>query len=213
MLPIFVGVDPRQAVAYTVLQMSIIARASKPVAITPLLLDTLPITRRGLTDFTFSRYLVPYLMGYQGVGLFMDADMLVSDDIAELFALADPQYAVQVVKGQQRFEWPSLMLFNCEKCQQLTPDFIENARPQDLAWGEVGELPSEWNHAVGYDQPREGVKLYHYTMGIPAFPETQMLGAVDIWKRELQCACSTVTWKELMGGSVHEKRLEVLAKG
>ncbi len=210
MLNIFIGVDPRQPVAFTVLQMSIISRASQPVAITPLLLDSLPITRRGLTDFTYTRYLVPRLMDYQGIGLFLDADMLVSDDIAELFSLADPQYAVQVVKGKHRFEWSSLMLFNCCKCQQLTPEYIESARPQDLEWGAVGELPAEWNHCVGYDEEREDVKLYHYTMGVPAFPETQILGAVDIWKQDLRAACSTVAWKELMGGSVHEQRLEAI---
>lgn len=208
MLPIFIGVDKRQPVSYTVLRMSIEARASVPVSITPLLIDTLPIERRGLTDFTFARYLVPHLMGYKGVGLFLDADMLVDADIKELFDLHDPKYAVQVVKGPMRFEWPSLMLFNSAKCKKLTPQFIEYGRPQDMEWGTVGELPAEWNHCIGYDEPRPDAKLYHYTMGIPAFPETQILGAVDIWRDELKAACSTVPWADLMSGSVHAKRLQ-----
>lgn len=182
--------------------MSIEGRSSQPVAITPLLLDQLPIKRRGLTDFTYSRYLVPHLMGYQGTALFMDADMLVDADIAELFALADPRCAVQIVMGKQRFEYTSLMLFNCAECKVLTPEFIESGRPQDLDWGQVGELPSEWNHCVGYDEPKDA-KIYHYTAGVPAFPETQVLGAVDIWRDELRAACSTVSWNDLMGCSVH----------
>lgn len=207
MLNIFVGVDTRQPVAYTVLRMSIEARVSKPVAITPLLLQGLPITRRGLTDFTYSRYLPPYLMGYKGTALFLDADMLVDADIAELFDLADPQYAVQVVKSKLRFEWPSLMLFNCEKCTALTPEFIENGRPHDLEWGPVGDLPAEWNVPIGYEDATNA-KILHYTAGIPAFPETQALGSVDIWRDELRAACSTVPWKDLMGGSVHVKMVE-----
>lgn len=211
MLNIFIGVDRRQPVAYTVLRSSIEARCSKPVAITPLLLDTLPITRRGLTDFTFARYLPPYLMGYKGVSLFLDGDMLADADIADLFDLHDPRYSVQVVKNKMKFEWPSLMLFNNEKCRRLTPEFIDNGRPQDLeSWGTVGDLPSEWNHCIGYDAQVEQPKIYHYTMGIPAFPETQFLGGTEIWRDELRTAVSTVPWSALMGGSVHAKRLQEL---
>lgn len=207
LLNIFIGVDVRQPIAYTALQSSIIARASKPVSITPLLIDSLPIERRGLTDFTFTRYLPPYLMNYQGTALFLDADMIVLDDICKLFKLADDNYAVQVVKAKNRFEWPSLMLFNCAKCTQLTPEFIEKDQPQALRWGKVGELPKEWNHCVGYDEPNPNAKLIHYTMGIPAFKEVQHLERVEEWMQELQAANSTVSYTSLMGNSVHHERL------
>lgn len=208
MLPIFIGVDTRHPVAYTALRQSIEARSSVPVAITPLLLDQLPITRRGLTDFSFSRYLPPWMMGYKGVCAFFDADMIMLGDVKDLFDLHDPQYAVQVVKNKLRFEWPSMMLFNCEKCTALTPGFIENGRPHDLDWGPVGDLPEEWNHCIGYDEPNPDAKLLHYTMGVPAFPETHILGYVDEWADELKMACATVPWAALMGGSVHAKRLQ-----
>jgi hypothetical protein len=207
MLNIFIGVDYRQPIAYTALQSSIIARASVPVSITPLMIDSLPITRRGLTDFTYTRYLPPYLMGYKGTALFLDADMIVLEDIKELFDLADDRYAVQVVKAKQRFEWPSMMLFNCEKCTALTPKFIETLSPQNLSWGEVGELPKEWNHCVGYDEPNPDAKLIHYTMGIPAFKEVQHLERTDDWFQEMKAANSTVSYQELMGASVHAERL------
>lgn len=207
MLNIFIGVDVRQPIAYTVLQSSIIARASEPVAITPLLIDQLPITRRGLTDFTYTRYLPPWLCNYEGTALFLDADMSVQCDIAELFKLADPQYAVQVVKSSQRFEWPSLMLFNCEKCKELTPEYIETQSPQNLNWGKVGELPPEYNHLVGYDKPDKKAKIIHYTMGIPAFSEVSHLEHTNTWREELKAANSTVSWQELMGKSVHAEKL------
>ena len=95
MLHIFIGVDRRQWLAYTVLQHSLQSRSSKPLAITPLVLPQLPITRQGLTDFTFSRYLVPWLCDYKGVALFVDADFLCLTDINELFLEFDSRYAVQ----------------------------------------------------------------------------------------------------------------------
>ena len=49
-LRIFIGYDPRQNVAYNVLQHSIFTRCSEPLAITPLVIDTLPITRQGLSS-------------------------------------------------------------------------------------------------------------------------------------------------------------------
>lgn len=211
-LPIFIGVDRRQLLAATALQASLYRHASMPLAITWLLLDQLPITRRGLTEFTYTRYLVPWLMGYQGTALFLDADMLARADIAELFELADRRYAVQVVKCSRRFEWPSLMLFNCAKCIALTPEWIDNSAsvnsPQELAWGNVGELPLEWNHCIGYDQPRDDAKLLHYTAGIPVFDEVKQLGYVKEWQDELRAATHTVPWETLMGNSVHAERIK-----
>ncbi len=75
---IFIGLDSRQPLAHTVAYTSLIQNASRPVSVTPLILEQLPIKRRGLTEFTFSRYLVPWLMDYQGVGLFMDAQLVVT---------------------------------------------------------------------------------------------------------------------------------------
>lgn len=203
MLNVFIGLDTRQPVAFTALQQSIHARASRPVSVTPLLLHQLPVTRRGLTEFTFTRYLVPWLMRFEGVGLFLDADMIVRGDIAELFDLADAQYAVQVVKCRQRFEWPSLMLFNCARCLMLTPEYVEHGKPEALEFGPVGELPPEWNHCIGYEEPNPDAKLLHYTTGIPVFEEVQKLGFVNEWRAEIRAACSTVSWQDLMGKSVH----------
>ncbi len=83
-LCIFIGYDPRQAVAYNVLQYSLLSRSSRPLSITPLVLETLPIGRQGLTPFTYSRFLVPWLCNYEGWGLFLDLDMLALGDISEV---------------------------------------------------------------------------------------------------------------------------------
>src|SRR6185295_15933969 len=119
---VFIGADPRQPLAYSVLQHSIRVNSSQPVSITALQLDQLPIHRRGLTEFTFSRFLVPYLCGFRGKALFLDADMIVTGDIADLFEIADHASSVLVNKDQDRFEWASAMLFNCDHCKKLTPE-------------------------------------------------------------------------------------------
>lgn len=196
---VFVGFDPRQPISYQVLHYSITSRASKPVSITPLIIEQLPITRVGLTPFTFTRYLVPWLCDYQGEAVFMDSDMLCLTDIHKIPRNEDP---VSVVKNKLRFEWPSLMVFNCELCKVLTPDFIESAQPQNLDWSSVGTLPSEWNHLVGYDPPQKA-KVIHYTQGIPCFEEVHGCEYTDEWMKESRIVCSAVPWEILMGNSVH----------
>ena len=218
MLRIFIGWDHRQPISYNVLQHSIIRRSSEPVAITPLVLGSLPLKRVGLTPFTFSRYLVPWLCGFEGRALFMDSDVLVLGDVAELFKLADWSKAVQVVKQPRRFEWASVMLWHCDHPENaiLTPEYVgdEARNPFKFGWLEgglesplIGDLPREWNHLVGYDEPRTDAKLVHYTMGIPPYPETAMCEYAEAWVQEHQSMNSAVSWVQLMGQSVHAAHL------
>lgn len=199
MIRIFIGFDPRETVAWHVLVHSILARASAPVSITPLALKNLgPLMWRARnplqsTDFSFSRFLTPYLSGYEGWSIFMDCDMLVLDDIAKLWALRDERYAVLCVKHhhvpqeevkflgapQTRYEkknWSSVMLFNNARCRALTPEYVNTATGLELhqfKWLEsedlIGELPHAWNHLVGFDPPQPGRSLVHYTIGGPYF--------------------------------------------
>lgn len=201
MIRVFIGYDTREAAAFGVLSHSIHARSSQPVAIAPLMLSELESVfhreRNALqsTEFSFSRFLTPWLCGYQGWAVFMDCDMLVLDDIAKLWALRDERYAVQVVKHvhvpkeevkflgavQTKYEkknWSSVMLMNCARCTPLTPDYVNRASGLELhqfKWLEgdplIGELPRAWNHLVGYDAPRRDASLVHYTIGGPYFKE------------------------------------------
>jgi hypothetical protein len=189
MIRIFIGYDPREAVAFNVLAHSIQTRASEPVTIAPLMLSQLGKlmwrARHDLqsTDFSFSRFLVPHLCDYQGWALFMDCDMLVRDDIARLWALRDDSYAVMCVKhdhvpnestkflgqAQTRYEkknWSSVMLFNTAKCRALTADYVNTASGLDLHrfhWlgndDLIGEIPHRWNHLVDYDPPAPAAEI------------------------------------------------------
>lgn len=210
-LRVFIGYDPRQPIALNVLAQSIYRQSSKPVAIIPLVLEQLPIKRQGLTPFTYSRFLAPYLCNYEGWSLFLDADILLKDDIAKLFALKDEKFAIMVSKNRIKFEWASVMLFNNAKCKMLTPEFIEKEpKLHDISWAdpnEVGSLPSNWNHLVGYDNPRDDAKLIHYTQGIPAFQETRDCEYAQEWFAEHKHMNFVTNWLELMGNSVHAATL------
>jgi hypothetical protein len=212
-LRIFIGIDPRQPVAYQVAAASIAKNSSRPVAITPLILSQLPLKRRGLTEFTFSRFLVPYLCGYEGHALFVDADVLCLGDVAEL--PWDAAESVSVVphtsvhkQGKTvdvRFERPSVMLFNGAECKRLTPEYIEAGNPFSFDWANaIGELPKQWNYLVGYDSGG-GAKLAHFTMGIPIFEETCRDEYAAEWLETAKWCSESCSWAEIMGNSVHAK--------
>lgn len=210
-LRVFIGVDERQPIALSVAQSSVVMNCSKPVSVTPLVLRQLPLKRTGLTTFTYSRYLVPYLCNYEGHALFMDADTLCLGDIAELpWEASESVHVVPhtaVLKGGQQvsvqFERPSVMLFNCAECKRLTPEYIETGKPFSFDWADaIGHLPKEWNHLVGYDAPGPA-KLVHFTQGIPCFPETEKDEYAEQWGQAAQMLNSTVPWADIMGNSVH----------
>lgn len=216
MIRIFVGFDPREAAAYNVLAYSILARASQPVTIAPLALHQLRgvMTRERhplqSTDFSFSRFLTPYLSGFEGWSIFMDCDMLVLDDIVELYERRDDRYAVMVVKHehvpseqtkflqqpQSKYEkknWSSVMLFNNARCRALTPQYVNEASGLELhqfKWLDnddlIGALPSKWNHLVGYDAPRPDASLVHYTIGGPYFDAYRECEYAAQWLDERQ---------------------------
>jgi lipopolysaccharide biosynthesis glycosyltransferase len=215
LIRVFIGYDAREAVAFSVLAHSIYARASEPVSVTPLMLSELKGVfgreRHALqsTDFAFSRFLTPYLSGYEGWSIFTDCDMLVLDDIAHLWRLRDDRYAVMVVKHDHqpresvkfldqpqsaypKKNWSSVMLFNNAMCRALTPEYVNTASGLELhqfKWladeALIGELPRRWNHLVGYYADDPDVSLVHYTLGGPYFDEYRDCSYAEEWRREL----------------------------
>lgn len=216
MIKVFIGYDKNETVAYNVLQHSIVSRSSKPVAITPIHLDHLKdIFHRDRnplqsTDFSFSRFLTPFLCDYEGWAIFMDNDMLFLDDIAKLWDLRDDNYAVMCVKHdhvpreevkflgakQTKYEkknWSSVMLINCNKCKALTPEYVNTATGLQLHRFEwlgnddlIGEIPKEWNYLVDYykEVPASEVSNLHYTSGGPYFSATRNCDFSNEWLRE-----------------------------
>lgn len=212
-LNIFIGYDSREPLAYHVCCHSILTRTSIPVSITPLVLSSLRriFTReRGpaeSTEFTYSRFLVPYLSGYQGRSLFMDCDMLMRTDLLHLFLhlLADPDRSVwccqhdyipkdtvkflgQVQTAYPRKNWSSFMLFDNAKCRALTPEYVNTATGAQLhrfAWmpdAQIGALPLDWNWLVGEYEKDDAASNVHFTNGGPWFAEYTSVDYADEWR-------------------------------
>lgn len=153
------------------------------------------------TAFSFTRFLTPHLS--QGKwSLFVDADFMFMDNIADLFALRDERHAVQVVKHdyspaesvkmdgviQQpypRKNWSSLMLINRDKWG-LSKEAVSTMSGRDLhgfSWLDddlIGELPVEWNWLEGHSDPEIQPSAVHYTRGTPDMV-CDKLPYSDIW--------------------------------
>ena len=216
MINIFIGYDSKEKVAYNVLSHSIIQNSTKPVAITPIALnhlkDDFVRERNALssTEFSFSRFMIPHLMNYQGWALFMDCDMLMFEDISKLWRMRDDSKAIQVCKHdytpkeskkflgqvQTKYEkknWSSFMLMNCKKCTTLTPDYVNKASGLELhqfKWLEgdhlIGDLPLEWNWLVGEYEHKDDVYNVHYTKGGPWFEDYAKCDYSQDWFRNLE---------------------------
>lgn len=170
----------------------------------------------GTNAFIYSRYLIPHLQDFGGWAVFCDGDMLVTDDIYELYKLRDDSKAVQVVKHDYqtkqprkyigspiendnvdypRKNWSSVIIWNCSHPAHriLTPDYVAHAGGHILhrfGWlsdNEIGELPVSWNHLVGEYPESQNAKLLHHTLGSPGLSHYAACEGSKRWNRHLLC--------------------------
>lgn len=206
MIRVFVGYDFIEAEAFHVFSQSLLERSSVPVSITAIQRRQLPLTRPRhhlqSNDFAFSRWFVPWLCDYHGWALFADCDFLCRWDIADLLQYRDDTKDVLVCQHQWQGEdtkkflgntqtayerkcWSSLMLFNNERCRQLSPAYIDQAPGLDLhqfKWTQnIGSLPVEWNHLVDVYPYDPGAKMVHFTKGGPWLRDYRECDYADEW--------------------------------
>ena len=207
-IPVYVGYDSREDIAYQVCKHSIIRREPGESG-----LYTREVDKLASTEFTFTRFFVPYLQNYQGWAVFCDCDFLWTVPTTDLKQYCDPSKAVVVVQhdytpaegikmdGQKqtvypRKNWSSMVLWNCghPKNKLLTPQFLNEQTPKFLhrfSWlddSEIGSLPHHYNWLVGwYKEPEDGKpKILHYTEGGPWFvDECFNCEYNEVWKEEL----------------------------
>lgn len=222
MIKVFIGYDPRESVAFHVCADSIIRNSSESVEIIPLHLPHLrgytETHKDGSNSFIYSRFLVPSLCDFQGIAIYLDGDMVITGDIAELAICARTDLAKAVfvakheykTKAQEKYlgnrnedyprkNWSSVIVWNCASYlnRHLLAKFVEEASGEQLhrfQWlpdERIGDLPLEWNWLVGEYEPNFQAKLYHYTLGIPDFPEYSDSDHSNEWetakKLMLQC--------------------------
>jgi len=215
MLRVFIGYDKVESVAWHTMAHSILERSSQPIAIIPLYLGNLkniynrePDPRQS-NEFSFTRFLVPYLSDFDGYSVFFDCDMMLRVDINEILDVvkSQPNKAVYVVKHDYspknkikflnqvqyqypRKNWSSVVLWNCShpSNKAVTPDYVNTATAMELhrfKWlkdDEIGELDVRWNWLVGeYSNPPNDVKNVHWTVGGPYFYEYKDADFSDEW--------------------------------
>ncbi|MDB5968153.1 MAG: glycosyl transferase [Hydrocarboniphaga sp.] len=130
-------------------------------------------TERWATPFSGFRWAVPAHCGYQGRAIYMDTDMIVMSDIAELWRtpLAAPAvFAARRETGFQRF---CVMLWDCAAARSVLPGMDELRSQPDAHSrltrhfaahpGQVQAMDPAFNNIDGDGQPVERIKILHYS--------------------------------------------------
>jgi lipopolysaccharide biosynthesis glycosyltransferase len=140
--------------------------------------------------------------------VFADSDILVMENISNLFACARSDKALMCVKHDydpsteikmnsqiqtrySRKNWSSVMLFNCDhpSNRKLTVKMVNTLAGRDLhrfCWlsdDEIGDLPPKWNYLVGYSKLKdEKPALIHFTDGLPDMAGYEDQEYADHWR-------------------------------
>lgn len=236
---IYIGWDAREDVAYQVCKYTI-ERQSKNFAYNIIPMKHKELRKQGVfyrpwmthatdgnrydmidlkpfsTEFSHTRFLVPYLNDYKGWALFMDCDMIFTSSVKKLFALCDNKYACMVVKHNQkpvetvkmddepqgkyhRKNWSSFVLWNCAHPKNKYLD-LRNVNSKNggelhafdwLEDREIGVLPTSYNWIEGLSPNISAYQsarpdVIHYTLGGPWFPEYQDVAYAQLWTEEYE---------------------------
>ncbi len=224
-LEIFVGADRSQLMAVPVLEFSIKRHASRPVRVTSMhdlgLPEPKDVRQGPRTNFSFTRFAIPGLMGHNGMALYLDADMLVFRDIAEIWTLpmgeakiliqaeVDPRaQAPKAGAPAQRIKQCSVMLMDCARLDWDAARIIAGLDGRYtyeqllyemciLDEAEIAyALPFRWNSLEHYDA---ATCLLHYTdmHTQPWVDPFNRLGFLWMDEVRLMIDCGLLRWREL----------------
>ncbi len=215
----FIGYDPKEDIAYRVCKQSLVNKASIDINVLSLKLYELVakgIYKRNVdplasTEFTYTRFFIPYLMNYNGWAVFCDCDFLFLEDIKFLFKDLSNKKAIYCVKHDYspkekhkmdgktqtiypRKNWSSLIVYNCSHPSNkvLNLDLVNNETGSYLhqfKWlkdSEIGELDMRWNWLEGWTSSiiEESPYAVHFTRGGPWFNEWKDVEFADEWNNE-----------------------------
>jgi lipopolysaccharide biosynthesis glycosyltransferase len=211
MVNVYIGYDKREHIAAEVCKFSL--KINSNIIANYLKSEDIPEYKRPReenqsTDFTYTRFFVPFLENYKGFSIFCDCDFVFLHNIDSLMKIVDFEKAISVAKHpayipnsnikmdgipqhkMPRKNWASLIVFNNEhpSCKKLTPEYINTIQPGRLLhtfeWvkdTDIGSLPLEWNTLDDYYH-FQNPKAIHYTDGGPWFENYKETFYSDIWK-------------------------------
>jgi hypothetical protein len=190
---VFVGATEKEEVPFRVLKYSIEKHSSIPVDVSRI--DTYVHLRTSIqtgTRFSLQRFAIPEIVNYQGRAIYMDSDMLVLGDIAELFELDSAGAAVLVSESSTpspRGRYPkartsglqlSLMVLECNRLDWKMERIVSQLMSGSISYvnlmknlcitpsGMVSpNLNPRWNSLDDYEG--EETRLVHFT-NVPTQP-------------------------------------------
>jgi len=224
---IYVGYDSRFPLAYEACERSI-KKFAPNVVVKALKKDELQANNlyqredenESSTEFTYLRFLVPYLEGYHGHAIYCDSTMMWRADPREMTKHINSHQAAAVVQHNftscpsdtklgdlpqvyyPRKNWASVILFNCSHpdSRRLIPKEVRDQTAKYLLefdWIEkpsnLGLIPLEYNYLLGYYSSPvsdSDIKAVNYTDGGPWDVNYRHLDFADEWD-------SYLTWAEL----------------
>lgn len=203
---VYVGSQEAQMLAVKVLEFSIRERTEAEVQVYPLhearveFPQPKDVRNRPRTPFSFQRFHIPALKGFQGRAIYLDSDMQVFRDIMELWTLpfdgADLLAAREPGESQRRPQF-SVMLLNCGELRWNLPDIVTALDRGELTYETLmydmavarrirAAIDPSWNSLERYVDGETG--LLHYT-DMPTQPWVSMDNPHGyLWMRDLRQA-------------------------
>ncbi|MGI8440582.1 MAG: glycosyltransferase [Thermoleophilaceae bacterium] len=193
---VFVGADESQLVPAAVLEYTIRKNTSRRVEFN--VMRDLPVpmpsdpAKRPRTGFSFYRFMLPELVGYEGRALYLDCDMQVFADMSELWELPFGDETVLCTyqpkpperwSGNKSFKpgrHLAVMLLDCSRLHWDVAEIVRGLDEDRYGYTELmsdlavvpeeqisERIPVEWNSLEHYDPTQ--TKLVHYT-AVPTQP-------------------------------------------
>lgn len=230
---VYIGTEESQYIAARVLQWTInkhgkSSGVDRQVDFMSGVSESLPVPRdkhnRQRTPFSFNRFAIPGLAGYRGRALYLDADMIVFDDIAKLWDIEFGKHKIlcttqtKTPPGFQKGRQTSVMLLDCNRLNWDATQIIKGLndghytyeqlmhrmciiKPDEIA----DSIPPEWNCLEHYEST---TKLLHYT-NMPVQPWRNNANSLrQLWIKEFNEAVRAkfITPAEVLT-AIHKKHI------
>ncbi len=208
-IKVFVGCDRSQLIAFKALEHSIKRNTKHNVECVMIDNSMMPVCQstanQPYTNFSFARFGIPSFTGYQGRAIYLDADMLAMEDIAELWAMAFNGAKILLLeqpndeirqKQSKRRKQTAVMMLDCSRLNEWVPEKIigDLGKVYDrtalmsleiMSENEINEsIPALWNCMDWYESGRSN--LVHYTK-IETQPWVYPLHKFgDLWMKEIK---------------------------
>jgi hypothetical protein len=193
---VFVGCDESQLVAASVLEHTIRKHASRRVEFTKMIDLPVPVPKdpenRPRTGFSFYRFLIPKLCGYEGRALYLDSDMQVFADMSELWEIPfDGDTVLCTNQAAPPAQWKddpnfkpgrhlAVMMLDCSRLRWDVDEIVRGLDEGRYGYKELmsdlcivpddqiaERIPVEWNSLEHYEPGK--TNLVHYTV-VPTQP-------------------------------------------